>query len=85
MRKLFVCHAGTGFPVDRHDDMGIIGMVYVWNGEWHRSPEWAEGRERNPVMKLQPLFEPSVEVWGDLGCFTEIERALELVDEDVPA
>lgn len=81
MRKLFVCHAGAGLPPGEHDDMGIVGMVYVWEGEWLRSPEWVEGRERNAVMKLRPLFGPDVDVWGDVGCFTEASQALGLVDE----
>lgn len=81
MRKLFICHAGTGLPAKEQDDMGIIGMAYVWEGEWLRSPEWAEGRERNPVMKLRPVFGPDVDVWGDVGCFTAVEQVLNLVDE----
>lgn len=76
MRKLFICHAGTGLPVDVQGETGIIGMAYIWSGEWLRSPERAENRERNPVMKLRPLFGPDIDVWGDVGCFTEAESVL---------
>ncbi|PAB31425.1 hypothetical protein CC205_16355 [Pseudomonas savastanoi pv. nerii] len=82
MRKLFICHAGAGLPAEEQDDMGIVGMAYVWAGEWLRSPEWAEGRERNPVMKLRPLFGPEVDVWGDVGCFTAAEYVLTLEEEN---
>jgi len=78
MKRLFVCHAGAGFPAAAQDEMGIIGVVYVWTGEWLRSPEAVEKKDRNPVMKLRPLFGPEIDVWGDVGCFTEIEQVLQL-------
>jgi len=62
--------------------MGIIGMAYVWDGSWLRSPESTDGTERNPVMRLEPLFGPAVDVWGDVGCFTEVEKVLDLIDND---
>jgi len=62
--------------------MGIVGMAYVWDGSWIRSPESTEGKERNPIMRLQPVFGPAVDVWGDVGCFTAVERVLSLSDNN---
>ncbi|WP_090263218.1 hypothetical protein [Pseudomonas panipatensis] len=81
MKKLFICHAGAGLPAHEQDDVGIVGMAYVWEGEWFRTPESVEGRERNPVMKLRPLWGAAVEIWGDTGCFTEAEKVLDLLEE----
>lgn len=78
MRKLFICHAGGRLPAQEHGDIGIVGMAYVWEGEWIRSPESTERTERNPVMRLRPLFGPDVEIWGDVGCFTAADEALNL-------
>lgn len=61
--------------------MGIVGMAYVWDGEWIRTPESVEGKDRNPVMKLRPLWGDDIEVWGDLGCFTKVERVFDSSDE----
>ncbi|RUS67245.1 hypothetical protein CUZ56_01188 [Saezia sanguinis] len=83
MKKIFICHAGrhTVSDSERECDMGVIGMAYVWNGEWIRSPEDVEHTERDPVMILHPIFNPEIQVWGDVSCFTSIERLeAELLD-----
>lgn len=85
MKKLFICHAGGSIPTAEHDDVGIVGMAYIWEGQWFRSPEATANTERNPVMKLRPLFGPRVDVWGDVGCFTEASRVLHEIDDTVTA
>ena len=67
--RYFVCHAGGDDPRDKN---GMIGRVYVWRGEWKRSPEQVANRDRNPTMKLVPLWGDDFEVIGDAGCFTEV-------------
>ncbi|VTT98783.1 unnamed protein product [Gemmataceae bacterium] len=69
MRRFFVCHAGS---TDPHDELGMIGRVYIWNGQWLRSPERVAGRDRNPIMKLRPLWGSKLVVQGDIGSFTEV-------------
>ena len=73
-KKIFICHAG-GDINDTHE-IGIIGFAYEWNGEWIRSPEDVEGRDRNPIMKLNPVFNPDIEVYGDVGCFSTVSELL---------
>ena len=70
--RYFVCHAGGDDP---NDETGMIGRVYVWRGEWDRSPEDVANRDRNPTMKLVPLWGDEFEVIGDVGCFTEVSFA----------
>ena len=69
MDRYLVGHAGGTEP---DDDQGMIGRVYVWNGDWIRSPEQVANRDRNPIMKLSPLWGDQPVVHGDIGCFTEI-------------
>jgi len=73
-KKIFICHAGSSLENNPSHDNGIIGVAYQWNGEWIRSPSDVEGRDRNPAMKLKPLFGPNVEVYGDVGCFSASEN-----------
>lgn len=76
MSRIFICHAGADLdtPDGRHEELGIIGMAYYWDGEWIRPPEEVENREPNPVMKLRPVFGPNTEIHGDVGCFSSIEE-----------
>lgn len=69
MDSYFVCHAGGQTPAD---PQGMIGRMYVWRGEWVRSPEDVAHRERNPTMKLYPLWGDQFLVEGDTGCFTRV-------------
>jgi hypothetical protein len=50
----------------------MIGRVYVWKGKWLRSPEQVAGRDRDPIMKLYPLWGDQFVVQGDIGSFTEV-------------
>jgi hypothetical protein len=65
--KYFICFAGGD------DEVGQIGVVYEWNGEWIRSPEAVEGKSKNPIMKLRKAFtDDEFDVWGDTGMFSGI-------------
>ena len=70
--KFFVCHAGSGIDDPDHE-MGVINMLYRWDGEWIIHPDEVAGRDKDPVMKLTPAIGDSVEVFGVLACFTSIE------------
>jgi len=76
--KIYICHAGADMSTEEglSEPLGIIGMAYYWSGEWIRSPEEVEGitNDRNPVMKLKPVFGPDIEVYGDMGCFSSIKE-----------
>ena len=67
--RYFVYHAGGSNP---DNDEGMMGRVYVWRGEWIRSPQEVAHNERDPLMKLRPLWGPKVDVAGPTGCFTEV-------------
>lgn len=84
MSKIFICQAGADLdtPEGRHEELGIIGMAYYWGGEWIRSPHEVKNRERNPVMKLRPVFGPNVEVYGDVGCFRSILECEHYMEEN---
>jgi len=84
MKELYICHAGAGLEKGKQEEMGIIGMVYLWEGEWIRSPEEVEGRDAEAIMKLRPVFSPEVEVWGDLSCFTPIKYLSEQLNAPAP-
>ena len=68
--QYFVCHAGDGS--DPNAEMGFIGRVYIWEGDWLSSPEEVSNSERNAEMKLYPIYGERFEVRGDLGCFTPV-------------
>jgi hypothetical protein len=69
LERYFVCHAGAKDP---DSDIGMMGRAYVWTGEWILSPQAADKRDVNPIMRLYPLWGDLFEVYGDVGCFTEV-------------
>lgn len=74
-KKYFVCRCGIGPLDEQYAGGGVVGRVYVWDGEWDRSPEAVADRERNPTMKLRPLWPHPNEltsIIGDVADFTEI-------------
>ena len=68
--KFYVCDSGSNS--DPRDPIGFIGRVYIWEGEWIRSPQEVADRDKNPIMKLYPIDGEDFEVEGDVGCFSEI-------------
>jgi hypothetical protein len=49
-----------------------MGRVYSWKREWYVSPEEVGDSERNPVMKVYPVYVTGGAVRADIGCFTEV-------------
>lgn len=74
MKRIYICHAGGRIEADATHEIGIVGCAYEWNGEWIRTPEEVEERDKNPVMKLKPVFGPDIDVYGDVGCFTSVDE-----------
>jgi hypothetical protein len=75
--EFYVCHAGQGIEQysGNNDDgtgLGVIGCVYVWNGEWIRSPEECAGRDAMEIMRLISLSTGKT-CWGSLDSFTPID------------
>jgi hypothetical protein len=67
----FTCN--SGHESDPDSEIGLIGSVYRWDGEWIRSPEEVVNSDKNPIMKLAPVDGRPIEVEGDVGCFTEVD------------
>ena len=74
-KEYYLCHSGSPRIEDEKNGIAVLGCVYVFEGVWTRSPEDVKGKDRNPVMRLTPLWRDATdkEIAGDIGCFTEIE------------
>lgn len=83
--SFFMCHAGQRInqytPSDDPTDyeMGVIGTIYGWNGDWIRSPEEVGTKEITTEMYLISFATGRI-CSGTEGCFTQIEYSEELED-----
>lgn len=82
--EFYVCRAGQSleaYKADSEDntEMGVIGYIYVWKGEWIRSPEECAGRDTMEIMRLYSLSTGRV-CHGSLDSFGEIQANHWLVE-----
>lgn len=85
--KFFICYAGQSvdqYTFEHWDaygeiEVGVIGMIYSWNGEWIRSPEEVGNRDSTTEMRLISIGTGRV-CSGTEGCFMEVPTSEELLD-----
>ncbi len=74
-KKYFLCHAGSDYQ-HRQEDIGIIGMIYYWEGEYLEgaSPEDVKDRDNEPIMKLYSIDGSNSKVYGNMHSFTMLTQ-----------
>lgn len=77
--QFYVCHAGQSIeqyePEPESKGVGVpgvIGCLYVWKGEYIRSPEVCVNNDKIEILELESMADGNL-CWGSLDCFTEID------------
>lgn len=84
--EFYVCHAGQS--IDQYEqeqdrmgvgEIGVIGCLYVFRGNYIRSPSECVNNDKMEIMELESMANGCI-CWGSLDSFTPIAATRELIE-----
>lgn len=82
--EFYVCHAGQGIDQYKPEpdsmgvgELGVVGCVYVFKGNYVRSPSECIDNDKMEIMELESLANGNI-CWGSLDSFSQIPSTFQL-------